>query len=1053
MSWLVLDASRYQTFNDYSAAAADIDGVILRCGLRGYNTGTLSKDSKLDSHYNAFYGKQAKGGISIRLGYYWYTCAISEAEAIEEGEYVQNLLHTKANDFPVYIVSEYGSDELDGRADQLGAEERTQYIVALADKLKSYGYRVGVYATQDWFTNNLIYETLVRENLHIWIANEEEPELTDYEAWRYTAAGTIGGIITRVSLSNFYEDVANWANTQININTLESWIVSPVTYNGTMVTPTTVGIEGLVYMTDYTVQWCNAAAASSLAYALLEGRSNYTGSKSLPYVIEPANINVLGIQLVQDGYKYTGEEIKPKIKYDITTDLGNAFSTSQYTIEYFDNIYPGEGTVRVKGKNNFTGTLDLHFYIEGRVPFPSSPYLEGNNFIYTGSVIRPKVYIDDLEEGTDFIVSYADNLNCGKAKVYIKGKGNYEGEDRDLFFTINPLDLTNTTNVRFSGSSFPYTGDPIRPSFTISATYGDIIYKLDEGIDYTYRYTNNIDIGRAALVVQGYGNYTGEHYAYYNIVQASISDCDVSLESDKYEYTGSPIEPEVIVIYKGERISPNDYTVVYNNNIKVSKAASVTVNGRNNLTGTYKLTFEITTKTGSDYWILDETEFVYTGYQIKPTPICMTDDPVPGKDYTVTYENNIYAGTAKCVVEMIGNYSYKRVYLTFTILKRPLIEDVFSLEQLEYDYTGDYIKPRVICSNTAYKEGVEYSVEYHDNKYPDGDAHALVQGITNYEGSVKLDFNIFRINISKTAHIDMGEPVKYNVYDPKNFAVIDDNGETLTIYDDYIYDFKTITFEKNTSYNYTVYIVTGIGPYTGTIVKGYRTSIDRMEPYIPGYVNVDETEIIDEPIDPEEIPTEEDSEESASEIIVTPTYVDPNAKTEKFIENVKPIIPKDPDDVEYHSGQYVYLRRCKYYDSAYAKYPMHELQNGTLYVYKYNVVNNRIRITLDSRNAKIIGRTTGWIDLADIKDIYQVKLGEKVRVEYYIWYDRNNLEGRIFFKDQDLYVSYIDPKLRSTSDVAIGLSRRPNTGTIGWASIDMLNFYEITEYDKTLIYQ
>ena len=100
---------------------------------------------------------------------------VMEAEAIEEGEYVQNLLHTKANDFPVYIVSEYGSDELDGRADQLGAEERTQYIVALADKLKSYGYRVGVYATQDWFTNNLIYETLVRENLHIWIANEEEP--------------------------------------------------------------------------------------------------------------------------------------------------------------------------------------------------------------------------------------------------------------------------------------------------------------------------------------------------------------------------------------------------------------------------------------------------------------------------------------------------------------------------------------------------------------------------------------------------------------------------------------------------------------------------------------------------------------------------------------------------------------------------------------------------------------------------------------------------------------------------------------------------------------
>ena len=68
MSWLVVDVNKFNSFNDYTAAAASVDGVLIRCGLRGYGTNAyLSKDAKLDTHYNGFNGKIALNGNNIKI--------------------------------------------------------------------------------------------------------------------------------------------------------------------------------------------------------------------------------------------------------------------------------------------------------------------------------------------------------------------------------------------------------------------------------------------------------------------------------------------------------------------------------------------------------------------------------------------------------------------------------------------------------------------------------------------------------------------------------------------------------------------------------------------------------------------------------------------------------------------------------------------------------------------------------------------------------------------------------------------------------------------------
>lgn len=61
--------------------------------------------------------------------------------------------------------------------------------------------------------------------------------------------------------------------------------------------------------------------------------------------------------------------------------------------------------------------------------------------LYTGSPLCPKVTGTDaggnsLVQGTDFSVSYSNNINVGTAKVTVKGLGAYAGQTKELSFSI-----------------------------------------------------------------------------------------------------------------------------------------------------------------------------------------------------------------------------------------------------------------------------------------------------------------------------------------------------------------------------------------------------------------------------------------------------------------------------------------------------------------------------------------------------------------------------------------------------------------------------------------
>jgi hypothetical protein len=74
--------------------------------------------------------------------------------------------------------------------------------------------------------------------------------------------------------------------------------------------------------------------------------------------------------------------------------------------------------------------------------------------VYTGNALKPIVIYDGdktLKEGTDYRISYTDNINAGNGKFTVEGIGNYKGTANGSF------PITKTTNSIRLTSPLSYT--------------------------------------------------------------------------------------------------------------------------------------------------------------------------------------------------------------------------------------------------------------------------------------------------------------------------------------------------------------------------------------------------------------------------------------------------------------------------------------------------------------------------------------------------------------------------------------------------------------------
>lgn len=134
---------------------------------------------------------------------------------------------------------------------------------------------------------------------------------------------------------------------------------------------------------------------------------------------------------------------------------------------------------------------------------------------YTGGRKTPEMVVVSqgrtLVSGTDYTVTYSNNINAGTAKVIVTGKDKYSGT-RTLTFTILKRSLSRST-VSVTKTAV-YTGKLVTP--TVKVLYGRTT--LVKNRNYTVKYYSNRNFGRAKVVITGKGNYTGSVTRYFNII-------------------------------------------------------------------------------------------------------------------------------------------------------------------------------------------------------------------------------------------------------------------------------------------------------------------------------------------------------------------------------------------------------------------------------------------------------------------------------------------------------------------------------------------------------
>lgn len=486
------------------------------------------------------------------------------------------------------------------------------------------------------------------------------------------------------------------------------------------------------YMTA--VKWFTAFVCALLCAAAV---CCFTGSSADAAAV--TNCKVSGLTTKT----YTGKAQTQSI----TVKYGNKTlkNGKDYTVSYQNNINAGTAYVIIKGKGSYSGTVKRSFTIKSAVIYKQCTFYKIASQYYTGTQIKPVPNIKNgttvLKNGTDFTLTYQNNVNKGTAKVYIKGKGNYTGSCSQSF-TISARPVST---LKISVPSVTYNGKAQKPAVTVK--YNNYTFK--NGTDYTLSYKNNTKIGTATVTVTGKGKLSGTRSVTFKINAKPIKNAVITY-NNSLTYNGSALSPAVTVKYGNATLKKNtDYTVAYSDNVNAG-TGTITITGKGIYGGSVKKTFTIKTLGISATAVSGTGNKVYTGSALKPVPAVKVGGRTlkNGTDFTISYKNNTEPGTATLTVTGKGNYSGS-VSKTFKITARA-INDV-EVTVPDTVFTGEQVRPDVVVSygNYQFINDSDYTLSFKDNVNI-GTASVVVTGKNHLSGSRTVTFPIEKADISST---------------------------------------------------------------------------------------------------------------------------------------------------------------------------------------------------------------------------------------------------------------------------------------------------------------
>lgn len=410
---------------------------------------------------------------------------------------------------------------------------------------------------------------------------------------------------------------------------------------------------------DYSVSFKNNKKISddkTKVSVTITGKGNYTGKWEKEFKVIPKNLSDNGIEVIaEDLVENKNRALKPKFVV-ATTEKHKSIGDKNYTYKVLDkdgkevelsNLKSkGEYTLVITGKNYYQGTIKADFRVIdkdhiitksnvsfGKIYYQGKAIKLGDGLVISensvGKVadnsIRIKVGTKVLSANDFEIASYEKNSGAGKARVVIKGKGDYAGQVVTTF-SINKLKLVDydkyaalvkdnkamgyaTVNAKTAedlqdlmkeDTTYKkrqvYTGYTKTPEFTVNV----LINGEEEAIDFTptkdykIQYANNVNPGKVEAggveyegktykkgtgvktTFSGKGNFSGSsvYKDAFFIEPRTVDDLDVSVENATYEGKQVKAEVKFVDIATGSRVYLNPskcYSVSYKNNNMISR--------------------------------------------------------------------------------------------------------------------------------------------------------------------------------------------------------------------------------------------------------------------------------------------------------------------------------------------------------------------------------------------------------------------------------------------------------------------------------------------------
>ncbi len=610
---------------------------------------------------------------------------------------------------------------------------------------------------------------------------------------------------------------------------------------------------------------------------------------------------------ITPSYEFTGHTVQPgmnvfdediKTAANMPTELVNSSDGSKdYKLTYETTnqreeiaagvetcSYAGKLRVIVEGTGNYTGTRTFNYYI-GRNIDQAYPVIQIPLVTYNGlkqepiitNVERNGVSLADDEYtvvaykrennliNKDEPLDYEELTDAAEYVIAVEGvpsRGTYTKNPRqDTTYRILPRSISGAEVSGFEGMYY-YTGSDICPRgiivtdtslpISLSNLNQTKSVQLISGTDYIVTYKNNRAAGKATIVVEGKGNYSGYVYAYFTIDSSNIaggdgydetSDGTGALDGGGYsispsdivftystsgnnwmDYTGYSVRPSFTITQNGAAVPSSYFYVTLENSVNPGVATMVIHGDGVNLTGAISKNYLIKADLARYGKIAPIEDQIYTGNQITPAVTVSVGDVVlrEGVDYTVTYVNNTNMGTATAyATATVANstFYYGRLTGSFNISNAAGGMQVVGYAST-YAYTGSPITPDIAVTMNGVNlvKDRDYTVTYSNNTNV-GTATITVQGRGSYSGTKTITFVIQPKNIENcVASVVQNQSYTGQTYTPVISITDMGTGKTLVSGSDY-----TLTYSNNTNPGTATITVQALGKnYTGSKVVNFK---------------------------------------------------------------------------------------------------------------------------------------------------------------------------------------------------------------------------------------